>query len=342
MTVTTRVEGLKASDFASDQEVRWCPGCGDYAIVKAVQKTLADVGAERHNTVFVSGIGCASRLPYYMSTYGFHTIHGRAPAFVTGIKLANPDLDVWMVTGDGDGLSIGGNHLLHILRRNVDVQILLFNNEIYGLTKGQYSPASRVGTISPSTPMGSVEAPVSACALALGAAGRFVARGIDTAVKDLSQVMKRAREHNGASFVEIYQNCIVYNDKVFADFTDRDVAIDRQIHVEHGKPLKFGKDANRGLMLKPGLLELEVATIGENGVSEDDLLVHDETNHTMASLLVSMKPPALPMALGVLYCDPAPSYEDAVYSQIKESGGDGAAPDFNAVLRQGHTWTIEG
>ena len=169
MTVTTRVEGLKASDFASDQEVRWCPGCGDYAIVKAVQKTLADVGAERHNTVFVSGIGCASRLPYYMSTYGFHTIHGRAPAFVTGIKLANPDLDVWMVTGDGDGLSIGGNHLLHILRRNVDVQILLFNNEIYGLTKGQYSPASRVGTRSPSTPMGSVEAPVSACALALGA-----------------------------------------------------------------------------------------------------------------------------------------------------------------------------
>ena len=246
MTVTTRVEGLKASDFASDQEVRWCPGCGDYAIVKAVQKTLADIGAERHNTVFVSGIGCASRLPYYMSTYGFHTIHGRAPAFVTGIKLANPDLDVWMVTGDGDGLSIGGNHLLHILRRNVDVQILLFNNEIYGLTKGQYSPASRVGTRSPSTPMGSVEAPVSACALALGASGRFVARGIDTAVKDLSQVMKRAREHNGASFVEIYQNCIVYNDKVFADFTDRDVAIDRQIHVEHGKPLKFGKDANRG------------------------------------------------------------------------------------------------
>jgi len=343
MTVTTRVEGLKASDFASDQEVRWCPGCGDYAILKAVQKTLADVGAERHNTVFVSGIGCASRLPYYMSTYGFHTIHGRAPAFVTGIKLANPDLDVWMVTGDGDGLSIGGNHLLHILRRNVDVQILLFNNEIYGLTKGQYSPASRVGTRSPSTPMGSVEAPVSACALALGASGRFVARGIDTAVKDLSVVMKRAREHKGASFVEIYQNCIVYNDKVFADFTDRDVAIDRQIHVEHGKPLKFGKDGKRGLILKPGLLELEVATIGENGVSEDDLLVHDETNHAMASLLVSMSPPALPMALGVLYCDPATSYEDAVYGQIKESGGDsGTKPDFNAVLRQGHTWTIEG
>ena len=341
MTVTARVEGLSPNDFASDQEVRWCPGCGDYAILKAVQKTLAEVGAEREKTVFVSGIGCSSRLPYYLSTYGFHTIHGRAPAIATGVKLANPELDVWVITGDGDGLSIGGNHLLHVLRRNVDVQILLFNNEIYGLTKGQYSPASRVGTVSPSTPMGSVEAPVSACALALGAGARFVARGVDTAIKDLTEVFMRARTNNGASFVEIYQNCIVYNDKVFAEFTGREVSADHQIHVEHGAPLRFGKDRNKGLRLKPGLVELEVVAVGEDGVTEDDLLVHDETNHTMASLLVSMNPPALPMAIGVLYCDPAPSYEDAVFGQIAEAKGNGEAADLDAILRQGHTWTVK-
>ncbi|MEO1019373.1 MAG: 2-oxoacid:ferredoxin oxidoreductase subunit beta, partial [Pseudomonadota bacterium] len=217
------IQALTAKDFATDQEVRWCPGCGDYAILKAVQKTLADIQADPANTVFVSGIGCAARFPYYIETYGFHTIHGRAPAIATGIKLANPELDVWVVGGDGDMLSIGGNHLMHALRRNVDLTILLFNNEIYGLTKGQYSPTSRVGTRSPSTPAGSIDAPLSALKLALGAGARFVARGIDTQQKVLPGMLARAHAHHGAALVEIIQNCIVYNDNAFRHFTDRQV-----------------------------------------------------------------------------------------------------------------------
>ncbi len=334
------VEKLKPKDFASDQEVRWCPGCGDYAILKAVQKTLADIGATREKTVFVSGIGCSSRFPYYMSTYGFHTIHGRAPAFATGIKLANPDLDVWMVTGDGDGLSIGGNHLLHLLRRNVNLQILLFNNEIYGLTKGQYSPTSRLGTRSPSTPLGSVDAPISACAFALGAGARFIARGIDTALKQLPGTLTRAHEHKGASFVEIFQNCIVYNDDVFASFTDKSVAADMQIHVEHGKPLIFGKDQNKGLRLNTKTLKLEIVVIGENGVTEDDILVHDETNRSLANLLVALQPPEFPVVLGVIYCDPAPSFESAVIAQTEAANAGKPAGDLNALLQSGRTWTV--
>ena len=243
---------LAPKDFASDQEVRWCPGCGDYAILKAVQKTLADVGATTERTVFVSGIGCSSRFPYYVATYGFHTIHGRAPAVATGVKLANPELDVWLVTGDGDGLSIGGNHLLHVLRRNVDLQIILFNNEIYGLTKGQYSPTSRRGTHSPSTPSGSLDSPVSPCAFALGAGARFVARAVDTQQAPLVDVLKRAHAHHGASFVEVFQNCVVYNDGVFDAFTEKSVAAEQQLHVVHGQPLRFGKDQPRGLRLVPG------------------------------------------------------------------------------------------
>ncbi|MGD8867726.1 MAG: 2-oxoacid:ferredoxin oxidoreductase subunit beta, partial [Gemmatimonadales bacterium] len=265
MAIATETK-IRSADFSSDQEVRWCPGCGDYAIIKAIQKTLAQLGLKRENTVFVSGIGCAARFPYYMSTYGFHTIHGRAPAFATGIKLANPGLDVWIVSGDGDGLSIGGNHTLHILRRNLDVQICLFNNEIYGLTKGQYSPTSRQGTLSPSSPMGSLERPLSACSLALGAGARFVARSVDTLQKHLVEVLKRAHQHHGTSFTEIFQNCIVFNDGAFADFTDRSIAVDRQIHVEHGQPLIFGAEKDKGLRLKPGTLQLEVVTIGDGGV----------------------------------------------------------------------------
>jgi 2-oxoglutarate ferredoxin oxidoreductase subunit beta len=327
-------------DYASDQEVRWCPGCGDYAILKAVQKTLADLGAARERTVFVSGIGCSSRFPYYVSTYGFHTIHGRAPAVATGIKLANPELDVWVITGDGDGLSIGGNHLLHVLRRNVNLQIVLFNNEIYGLTKGQYSPTSRRGTRSPSSPEGSVDNPVSPCAFALGAGARFVARAVDTQQPELVEVLKRAYQHRGASFVEVFQNCVVYNDEVFADFTDKSVAQEMQLHVKHGQPLVFGKDRKRGLRLKSGSLELEVVTVGQDGVSEKDLLVHDETNRTLASLLVSMAPPSFPMALGVIYCDPAPAYEEAIYSQLGSPAPSLQRADLNALLRQGQTWTV--
>ncbi|MCE2509771.1 MAG: 2-oxoacid:ferredoxin oxidoreductase subunit beta [Alphaproteobacteria bacterium] len=342
MNVTTPLEKLTPKDFTSDQEVRWCPGCGDYAILKAVQKTMPELGLKRENIVFVSGIGCSSRFPYYMETYGFHTIHGRAPAFATGVKLANPELSVWVVTGDGDGLSIGGNHLLHILRRNVDVQILLFNNEIYGLTKGQYSPTSRIGTRSPSTPGGSIDNPLSPTEFALGAGARFVARGIDTQQKHLPDLFLRAHAHKGASFIEIFQNCIVYNDAVFEDFTAKPVADERQIHVEHGKPLRFGKDGQHGLRLKPQSLALEVVTVGENGVTEADLLVHDETSRPLANLLAAMQPPDFPMAIGILYCNPTESYTEKVQRQVEDAKAKTkAAPgDINALLRSGHTWEV--
>jgi 2-oxoglutarate ferredoxin oxidoreductase subunit beta len=334
----TATEQLTAKDFATDQEVRWCPGCGDYAILKCVQRTLPQLGARPENTVFVSGIGCAARFPYYMSTYGFHTIHGRAPAIATGIKLANPDLDVWIVTGDGDALSIGGNHLIHIVRRNVDVQILLFNNEIYGLTKGQYSPTSRRGTRSPSTPKGSVENPVSAAALALGAGARFVARTVDIDLKRMPVALTRAYEHRGASLVEILQNCIVFNDKVFSHITDKSVAVDRQLHLEHGKPLLFGHDRGKGLRVLPGTFELEVVTLGKNGITQDDILRHDEKNRALAGLLAVLEPPEFPVALGVIYCDPAPTYGE----EVRRQTGEQQPPKLNDLLRSGRTWTVLG
>src|SRR5690606_2830959 len=243
-------------DWESDQEVRWCPGCGDYAILKAVQRTLPQLGADPAKTVFVSGIGCSSRFPYYIESYGFHTIHGRAPAFATGIKLANPELDVWIITGDGDALSIGGNHPMHVLRRNLDCQILLFNNEIYGLPKGQSSPPSRIVTRSPSTPFGSVDRPVTPCMFALGSGARFIARGIDVH-KGLPDVLKAAHAHKGASFVEIYQNCVVYNDDVFADFTARDVAPDKQLWLQAGEKMLFA-GGTKGLALDIERLALKI------------------------------------------------------------------------------------
>ena len=326
MTVTTISDAqLAPKDYASDQEVRWCPGCGDYAILKAVQKACADMGLVRERTVFVSGIGCAARFPYYMSTYGFHTVHGRAPAIATGIKLANPDLDVWVMTGDGDGLSIGGNHMLHVLRRNVDLNIILFNNEIYGLTKGQYSPTSRRGTRSPSTPLGSIENPVSACAFALGAGARFVARSIDTLQAHLITTLKRAHSHRGASFIEILQNCVVFNDAVFENITGKEVAPDAQVLVEHGKPLLFGKNKEKGLRLKPGALELEIVP------AAPDVLVHDETNRPLAQLLAALEPP-FPVAMGVLYCNPATSYEREV---VVGTGG-----SLDALLNSERTWEV--
>ena len=333
-------EKLTAKDFASDQEVRWCPGCGDYAILKGVLGVLPAIDVPRENIVFVSGIGCAARFPYYVKTYGFHSIHGRAPAFATGIKLANPELDVWVVAGDGDGLSIGGNHLLHLLRRNVDVQFLLFNNEIYGLTKGQNSPTSRKGTRTPSTPMGSLANPVSACVFALGAGGRFVARTVDTMQKHLPPVLLRAHDHKGASFVEIVQNCIVYNDGVFDYFTDRSAAADNQILVEHGKPLTFGSDGRKGLKINPSTLELEVAVVGHDGIGEGDILVHDETNRTLAGLLARMEPPAFPKALGVIYCDPEPTYDTELYARVDAARAADPRTRFNERLRKGHTWTV--
>ena len=332
---------LTAKDFTSDQEIRWCPGCGDYAIVKIVRKALAEIGTPTENVVFVSGIGCAARFPYYMATYGFHTIHGRAPAIATGVKLANPDLDVWVVGGDGDMLSIGGNHTLHAVRRNVDLNILLFNNEIYGLTKGQYSPTSREGTLSPSTPMGSVDHPVSATSFALGAGARFVARSVDTNQKHMPMVLKRAHDHKGASFVEIFQNCIVYNDGAFSDFTEKKTAPDTQLHVEHGKPLIFGADSDKGIRVNHDILDLEVVTLGENGVTLDDVLVHDETNRTLAGWLARMEAPDFPVAIGVLYCDPTESYEAAVGRQIEDAKKKAPQASLNSLLQSGHTWTVE-
>ncbi len=340
MNVQTPVALLKPADYASDQEVRWCPGCGDYAIVKSVQRTMADLQLAPEKVVFISGIGCAARFPYYMATYGFHTIHGRAPAIATGTKLANPDLDIWVVMGDGDSLSIGGNHTLHALRRNVDIQMLLFNNEIYGLTKGQYSPTSRLGTRSPSTPQGSIDAPVNATVFALGAGARFVARSVDTNQKHLPAMLKRAHAHRGASFVEIIQNCIVYNDGAFSGWTEKAAAADSQIAVEHGERLIFGKDRDKGLRLDRDSLSLEVVTIGENGVAEDDILVHDETNRMLANLLGAMEHPAFPVAIGVLYCDPAETYDSAVHGQIAEAARKAPATDLNAMLRRGRTWAV--
>ncbi len=340
MNVQSPPEQLKPNDYASDQEVRWCPGCGDYAIVKAVQRTLAELGANPTNTVFISGIGCAARFPYYMATYGFHTIHGRAPAVATGVKLANPDLDVWVIGGDGDMLSIGGNHTLHVLRRNVDLQVLLFNNEIYGLTKGQYSPTSALGTRSPSTPLGSVDAPVSACVFALGCNARFVARTVDTNQKLLPVVLKEAKAHKGASFVEILQNCIVYNDGVYSSFTEKSNSADGQVMCEHGKPLIFGAEENKGLRLKKGKLELEVVTVGENGVTEKDILVHDETNRAQALLIGGMAAPSFPVAMGVIFRQPSESYEDSVHLQINELAEKSPPVSINELMHKGRTWTV--
>ena len=299
---------LTAKDFATSQEVRWCPGCGDYAVLRAVQTMLAQTEASKENTVFVSGIGCAARFPYYVDTYGFHTIHGRAPAVATGLKLANPELDVWVATGDGDGLSIGGNQLMHALRRNVGLKILLFNNEIYGLTKGQYSPTSRVGTRSPSSPTGSVDAPISPGQFALGSGAKFFARAIDTDKKGMAAVLEQAKAFGGTSLTEIFQNCIVYNEDVFAVFTERKTAASTQLHLRHGEPMLFGEKSDKGIRLNSDTFELEVVDAEE---SRDEVLVHDEGNLVLARLLVDLH---LPVALGVIYKQPAQSFEDAFYA----------------------------
>ena len=301
-------EKRTAKDFATSQEVRWCPGCGDYAILRAVQTVLADVGADPAKTAFISGIGCSSRFPYYIDTYGFHTIHGRAPAVATGLKLANPELDVWVVTGDGDGLSIGGNHLIHALRRNVGLKVLLFNNEIYGLTKGQYSPTSRTGTTTPSSPRGSVDAPLSAGQFALGCGAQFFARGIDTDKKNLSQVLEQTHAFGGTALVEIYQNCIVYNEDVFADFTERKTAANTQLHLRHGEPMLFGENNGKGLRFNQDAWSLEVVDATE---SPGEVLVHDESNAALARLLIDLR---TPVAIGVIYRQPAQSFEDSFYA----------------------------
>lgn len=324
-------------DWETDQEVRWCPGCGDYAILKAVQRTLPDLGADPANTVFVSGIGCSSRFPYYVESYGFHTIHGRAPAFATGIKLANPELDVWLVTGDGDGMSIGGNHTMHVIRRNVNLQILLFNNEIYGLTKGQYSPTSRLGTTSPTSPLGSVDRPASPCAFALGAGGRFIARGFDVS-KELPNVLKAAHAHQGAAFVEIFQNCIVYNKDVFADFTEKANAATGQLWLEHGAPMLFDK-GRQGIALDAGALTLKVVEVVDDDWQAAGVIVHNVTNRAVAHMLVEMPFGPFPMALGVIYDDPRPTFEATLLAQDQKAR-EGRTNNLADLLAKGQTWTV--
>ena len=326
-------------DWETDQEVRWCPGCGDYAILKAVQRTLPQLGANPAKTVFVSGIGCSSRFPYYVESYGFHTIHGRAPAFATGVKLANPDLDVWMVTGDGDGLSIGGNHLMHVLRRNVNLQILLFNNEIYGLTKGQYSPTSRIGTRTPSTPLGSVDRPANTCAFALGAGARFVARCFDVS-KNLPEVIKAAHAHQGAAFIEIFQNCIVYNKDVFNDFAAPKGAEDQQLWLADGEPMLFAK-GTKGIALDREALELKVVDVVDGDWEAAGVIVHNVQNRSIAHMLVELPFGPFPMALGVLYDDPRPTFESAVIEE-RAKASEGKEANLAKLLGKGQTWTVSG
>ncbi|MGI9373946.1 MAG: 2-oxoacid:ferredoxin oxidoreductase subunit beta [Hyphomicrobiales bacterium] len=326
-------QSLTAKDFTSDQEVRWCPGCGDYAILKAMRSTLAEIGRAPHEVALISGIGCAARFPYYVSSYGFHTIHGRAPAVATGVKLANPELDVWVIGGDGDFLSIGGNHLIHALRRNVDLNLMLINNAIYGLTKGQYSPTSSVGTRSPSTPSGSVDTPMNAAALALGAGARFIARSADTLLDHLPGMLKRAHAHKGASLVEIFQNCIVYNDQVWKGMANKKTSAVHVVRAEHGEPLIFGAERENGLSFDGHTGSMRLVEAGSSEVT-----LHDETNHALASALVRMNGDDMPTAIGVLYCAPDDSFgasidERTPYQHLSKE-------DFRSICLDGRSWTV--
>jgi 2-oxoglutarate ferredoxin oxidoreductase subunit beta len=334
----TALPQFKAKDYASDADPRWCPGCGDYAILNAVQRVAQALQLRRENTVFVSGIGCSSRFPYYMNTYGFHTIHGRAPGFVTGIKLANPQLDVWMITGDGDGFSIGGNHMMHLLRRNVDVNVLLFNNRIYGLTKGQYSPTSEQGKKTKSTPMGSLDFPIDPCQVALAAGATFVARSTDKD-RGLVDVLEKAARHKGSSFVEVYQNCNIFNDGAFDPLTGKDTREDNVVYLEAGKPLVFGKDRDRGIRMVG--LHPEVVQLG-GGITEDDLLFHDPHNKALASVLATLHPPAFPEPMGVLYVESRHSYEELVTRQIDEALAKRGPGTLEALLHGGEVYQVTG
>ncbi len=338
-TMTATSQPLNRKDFVSDQEVRWCPGCGDYSILKAVQTVLPELGIPREKFVFISGIGCSSRFPYYMNTYGFHTIHGRAPAIASGIKIANPDLQVWVATGDGDALSIGGNHLIHALRRNIDLKILMFNNRIYGLTKGQYSPTSVLGQRTKSTPFGSLDRPFNPISLALGCEATMVARTVDVFPGHLKETLTHVARHEGSAFVEILQNCNVFNDGAFLDMTEKAVRDDRTIALEHGKPLIFGKEMNKGIRLKGTRLEVvEFAP----GSPPDDLLVHDEDDPdaTVAYILSRMVPPEFPFPIGVFRRVELPTLGRAIHKQIDEVSARSAG-DLEKLIRGPETWTVE-
>lgn len=331
---------LVAKDFASDQEVRWCPGCGDNAILKALQKTLPAIDVPIEKFAFISGIGCSSRFPYYMNTYGFHTIHGRACAIATGTKLANPELSVWVVTGDGDAMAIGGNHFIHTLRRNININILLFNNEIYGLTKGQFSPTTPKGTITKTSPYGTVDHPFTPGELAIGAQAKFFARALDVNPKHMTETFIAAEKHDGASLVEILQNCVIFNDKIFADVTAKENKLDAQLYLEHGKPMLFGADNKKGIILNG--MQLEVRIIGENGVTEADILVHDaeEIDPTLHMKLVRMSTPDFPVALGVIRNVEARTYDAANVKQLETLQATSKFSCVDDLLTSGATWEL--
>lgn len=335
---------LTSKDFVTDQEVRWCPGCGDYSILKQVQTIMPSLGVPRENIVIVSGIGCSSRFPYYMNTYGMHSIHGRATAIASGLKAARPELSVWIVTGDGDGLSIGGNHTIHLLRRNFDVNIMLFNNQIYGLTKGQYSPTSEENKVTKSTPMGSIDHPFNPMALALGADATFIARSMDRDPKHLQEMLKRSHAHKGASFLEIYQNCNIFNDGAFEAFTEKSSKADETIFVEQGKPLVFGANKNKGIRLdglKPVVVELG------NGYSESDLWIHDENDFYKAQILTRLfdnpneEGAVFPRPFGVFYAADRPCYEDMMALQIEEAIASKGPGDLDKLIRGKEVWEIK-
>ncbi|HIA84020.1 MAG TPA: 2-oxoacid:ferredoxin oxidoreductase subunit beta [Candidatus Marinimicrobia bacterium] len=335
----TKVKTYTRADFSSDQSVRWCPGCGDYAILAQAQKVFPDLGVSKENFVFISGIGCSSRFPYYMNTFGFHTIHGRAPAIASGVKLSNPDLSVWVVTGDGDGLSIGGNHTIHLLRRNLDINVMLFNNRIYGLTKGQYSPTSEIGKVTKSSPLGSLDRPFNPLTLALGAGATYVARTIDRESKHMQAMISRSYGHKGTSFLEIYQNCNIFNDGAFGPMTDKESKADSVLWLENGQPMVFGKEKNRGIRLDgntPMIVE-----IGDKW-SLDDVLVHNESDYVIASLLSNLTYQSdFPDPIGVLYAIDSPTYEELMMEQINNAIGKKGSTSVQDILNAGDTWVVE-
>ncbi len=330
-----------AKDFKSDQEVRWCPGCGDHAILSSIQRALAEVNIPKEKYAFISGIGCSSRFPYYMNTYGFHGIHGRGAAISSGVKVANPDLSVWHITGDGDALAIGGNHFIHVVRRNIDIKIILFNNEIYGLTKGQFSPTSKQGLVTKTSPYGTVEGPFQPGELVIGAQGRFFARTIDSNISLSTHVYAEAAKYHGTAVVEVLQNCVIFNDGIHDHINNKENRDDRTIVLKHGEPMIFGKNRDKGLILSG--LKLKVVNIGEDGISEKDIMIHDATeeNPGVHLMLANMNYPEYPVAFGVIRAVKAPTYDDLVSKQIGFIQAKSSIKNVNDLLNSGSTWDVK-
>jgi len=331
---------LTVKDLKSDQEARWCPGCGDHAIMNAIQRALIELDVPKENFAFISGIGCSSRFPYYLDTYGFHGIHGRASAIATGVKIANPELSVWQITGDGDALAIGGNHFIHVIRRNVDINIVLFNNQIYGLTKGQYSPTSYKGFVTKTSPYGTVEEPFHPGELVIGAQGKFFARTIDSNVKLSTEIYIQAGKHKGTSVVEVLQNCVIYNDKIYSYLTDKEEKENRQLILHHNEPMIFGKNNDKGIILKDN--KLKVVKIGEGGITKDDLLIHNvkEVNPGIHLMLANMRYPDYPVVLGIIRCVDGATYDYDVNHQMEEIRAKSEIKCVDDLLNSGNTWEL--